>query len=182
MSVTRRPFRVALVALLAVVAACSPSGSPGDARLVRYERVTSGIREETIVFADGRVQMTHGEALERFTLAAEDLERIRAALVSPIATVAPAAEPRRTLTLGDGTVITSPSPEAPVVVLLDELTDTHGLADEHATGSHGAAEGGSASPPSHAAPAGGPDPSATGVPASAGSGPGAGTHASGDGH
>jgi hypothetical protein len=117
----------AVVAVLVLVAACS-SGS-GSGQLLAYQRVwPDGMTESTTVFDDGRVQMQHGDVLERLTLSAEDLSRLRAALAQPIPTGSPSDSPRRTLTLADGTVIQAPRPDPDTLTaLLDNLTSTHRL-------------------------------------------------------
>ena len=98
----------AVVAVLLLVAACSTGGSTGG-QLLTYQRVwPDGMTEQTTVFDDGRVQMQHGEVLERLTISAADVDRLRAALAQPLPTGSPSDSPRRTLTLADGTVIESP--------------------------------------------------------------------------
>jgi hypothetical protein len=122
----------ALIVLLVLLAGCTSSGgasSSGGGQLLEYQRVwPDGMTERTIVFDDGRVQMQHGDVLERLTLSAPDLDRLRAALAQPIPTGSPEDSPRRTLTLANGTVIQSPRPDGDnLTALLDNLTSTHRL-------------------------------------------------------
>lgn len=130
---TGLPARVTtvLAALVFVAAACTSTADQGDGELVVYERVwPDSITETTTIYQDGRVSMLHGEHLERFTLAEADLQLIRSALEAPLEPAADAASdpdaPRRTITLGDGTIVQvgEPEPEG-AVDLLDRLTDTH---------------------------------------------------------
>lgn len=111
-----------------VLLACGPDAPEGDP-LVSYERAWSdGLIESQSIWADGRIEMTHGGNPERFELAADDLERIEAALDRPIPTGSPDDSPKRTLTLEDGTVIEAPRPEADSVTeLLERLLDSHVL-------------------------------------------------------
>jgi hypothetical protein len=116
------------VVVLLLVAACS-SGGGSSGQLLAYQRVwPDGMTERTIVFEDGRVQMEHGDVLERLTLTAADLDRLREALARPIPTGSPSDSPKRTLTLGDGRVIEAPRPDPDTITaLLDNLTSTHRL-------------------------------------------------------
>jgi hypothetical protein len=125
-----RHILIAVVAALCVVAIAGCGGGSNDTPIARYERVwPDGLTEKLSVWTDGRVQMEHGDVLERLTLTSSDLDRIRTALASPIPTGTPDDSPRRTLTLADGTVVTAPRPEPGTVTeLLDRLMSTHSLA------------------------------------------------------
>jgi hypothetical protein len=116
---------LALIAL--VLAGCGASAGSGE--LVTYQRVwPDGLKELTTVWNDGRVQMKHGDVLERLVLSASDVERIRSALGRPIPTGSHDDSPKRTLTLADGKVIEAPRPDPDTVtLLLDNLTSTHTL-------------------------------------------------------
>jgi hypothetical protein len=119
----------AVVALLLLAGACSSGGGPTAGQLLAYQRVwPDGLTERTTVFDDGRVQMQHGDVLERLTLTPADLDRLRAALARPIPIGSPSDSPQRTLTLADGTVIQAPRPDPDTLTaLLDNLTSTHRL-------------------------------------------------------
>ena len=117
---------------LALLVGCASIGPGGGDRptLVRYERIFPGRAvEQQTIFTDGSVEMLHGEVRERLTLSAADLERIQSALRSEIPVGSPDDSPKRTLTLGDGTVIVAPRPEPGTVTeLLERLLDRHSLA------------------------------------------------------
>jgi hypothetical protein len=115
------------VATLVLLAACGASGSADE--LVTYQRVwPDGLTESTTVWPDGRVQMKHGDVLERLVLSASDVDRIKTALAKPIPAGSPDDSPKRTLTLTDGRVVQSPRPDPDTVtLLLDNLTSTHTL-------------------------------------------------------
>ncbi len=84
--------------------------------------------EQLDIHSDGRVEMRHGEVLERLTLSATDLARIKDALAKPIPTGAPEDSLARSLELADGTVVTAPSPDAgTVTALLEQLLNGHML-------------------------------------------------------
>jgi hypothetical protein len=104
-----------------------PTLDPGR-QLLAYERAHEGGHVESMTLtADGKVQMRHGEHLERFTIDAAAVGRIVEALAKPIPTDAPDALPRRTLSLPDRT-IAAPRPEPGTVTeLLERLLDTHRL-------------------------------------------------------
>lgn len=119
---------VGLVAAL-LVGACSGDATGSGETLVRYERVwPDGRVEEETIGVNGEILMKHGEVLERFTLEAEDVARIEAALAEPIPTGSPEDSPKRTIELADGTLIEAPRPEPDsVTALLESLMDTHRL-------------------------------------------------------
>jgi hypothetical protein len=126
---------VGLILLLAllVLAGCASStgggGGAGGAKLLHYARVwPDGDTEQQTIYSDGRIEMKHGEVLERLTLAPADLARIQDALKQPIPTGSPDDSPKRTLELADGTVIEAPKPvPGSVTELLETLLNTHTL-------------------------------------------------------
>lgn len=113
--------------VLLLVIACGGSAGGGGTRLLTYERVwPDGRTESQVVWSNGRVEMRHGDMLERLTLPGEDVDRLEEALEQPIPTDAPGASPERTLTLADGTVIAAPRPDPGTITeLLDRYMDTH---------------------------------------------------------
>jgi hypothetical protein len=126
----RRPLSVAaavlLLSIVAVLAsACDPS--PAGAVLVSYERAwPDGFVESQTIWADGRIEMRHGDRLERFTITPQDVDRVRVALGKTIPTGTPDDSPRRTLTLPDGTVLNAPRPDPGTATeLLERLLERH---------------------------------------------------------
>jgi hypothetical protein len=126
---TLRSLVVALLVLLLVAAGASACGgsAPGGEVLVTYERTwPDGYVDRETIWVDGRIEMHHGDHLERFRLADVDMDRLMAALAQPIPTGTPADSPVRVLTLADGSVVTAPRPEAgSITELLDRLMETH---------------------------------------------------------
>jgi hypothetical protein len=129
----RRVIILGLVGIL-LLAGCGSAGSGGSgsnagARLLHYQRVwPDGTIEQQTIFADGRVEMKHGEVLERLTITAADVARIQAALQTEIPLGSPGDSPQRTLTLADGTVLEAPRPDpGTVTALLEQLLTTHRL-------------------------------------------------------
>jgi hypothetical protein len=134
---TRPRLLTLLIVLVAILAGCGPGGDGDDGPLAVYRRVAGGTTEETTVYADGRVLMKHGEYVERFTVPAEDVEQLRAALQAPAPTGAPGDGLERSLTLPDGTVVESPLPEEGTAAgLLERLTSTHSLAEDAPAATH----------------------------------------------
>lgn len=133
----RRALRPVVVGLLLVLVALalagcasgSGGGSGGGAKLLHYQRVwPDGNTEQQTIYTDGRIEMKHGETLERLTLSAADLARVADALKQPIPTGSPDDSPKRTLELADGSVIEAPRPEPGTVTeLLENLLNTHTL-------------------------------------------------------
>ena len=125
---TVRAFLTGL-ALLVLLAGCSGTGGTTAAKLLHYQRVwPDGTIEQQTIYADGRIEMKHGETLERITISSSDVARIQDALTQPIPTGAPTDSPKRTLTLPDGTQIDAPRPDPGTVTeLLERLLDTHSI-------------------------------------------------------
>jgi hypothetical protein len=122
---------VAVVTLAAAVLGCgAAAGEDDQGWFVRYERVwADGLRERETIWPDGRLLMKHGDYLERLTLTAADVDRLQTALEDDIAVGSPDDSPKRTITLGDGTVIAAARPEPGTITdLLDRLLDRHTLA------------------------------------------------------
>jgi hypothetical protein len=121
-----------VVLALLVLAGCasnSGGGGAGGAKLLHYARVwPDGNTEQQTIYTDGRIEMKHGEVLERLTIPSSDLARIQDALAQPIPTGSPDDSPKRTLELADGTVIEAPKPvPGSVTELLEQLLNTHSL-------------------------------------------------------
>jgi len=132
---TRRPVlpgavRILFIAIVlgGLLGACA-SGAGGATRLLSYQRVwPEGLTEQQTIWSDGRIEMKHGETLERFTISAAAVARIQDALTRPIPTGSPDDSPKRTLTLATGTVVDAPRPDRDTVTeLLERLLDTHTL-------------------------------------------------------
>ena len=118
------------ILLLTLLAACSGgTGGTTAAKLLHYQRVwPDGTVEQQTIYADGRIEMKHGETLERITIPATAVATIQDALKQPIPTGLPTDSPKRTLTLADGTQIDAPRPDPGTVTeLLERLLDTHSI-------------------------------------------------------
>ncbi len=135
MPVTRPRWRPLLLALLLLLLlACSSGGS--SATLVRYERDwPDGYHEELTITDDGHVTMKHGDVLERLTLTADQVQRVRLALAAGVPEGDQGDSLVRTVVLANGT---SHTPVKPVpgssVELLELLMTTHSLDGAPASG------------------------------------------------
>jgi hypothetical protein len=126
---TLRSVAIGLLVLLLVAAcvgACAGS-EPGGEVLVTYQRTwPDGYVDRETIWADGRIEMHHGEHLERFRLTDVDMQRLRAALEQPIPTGSPGDSPVRLLTLADGRDVAAPRPDAGTITeLLDRVMERH---------------------------------------------------------
>jgi hypothetical protein len=129
-AVSRALLLGALLVLLAlIVGACGGTGGSGGSKLLHYQRVwPDGTVEQETIYTDGRIEMKHGDTLERITISADDVKRIQDAVAKPIPTGSAADSPVRTLTLADGKEIQYPTPDAGTVTeLLESLLQTHKL-------------------------------------------------------
>lgn len=117
---------LALLILSLVLVAC---GGGQAQRLLTYQRAwPDGFHEELTLLDDGRVTMHHGETLERMTITAADVQRIRDAVAAGIPDGDAEDGLVRTVVLADG------SSRSPVRVvpgtateLLELLLTTHSL-------------------------------------------------------
>jgi hypothetical protein len=109
-----------------LAAGCGNPTPTGEV-LVSYQRAwPDGYVERQTIWADGRIEMHHGERVERFSIRQVDLERVTSALEEAIPTGSPVDSPVRVLTLPDGTIVMAPRPEPGTVTeLLDRLIETH---------------------------------------------------------
>jgi hypothetical protein len=124
----------ALLALALVVVAC---GGGVAQTLVTYERDwPDGFHEEFTLGDDGRLTMRHGETLERLTIDAADVQRIRDGLAAGLPMGEQGDSLVRTVILANGT---SHSPvwvePGSVVELLETLMTTHSLTGSPPPGS-----------------------------------------------
>jgi hypothetical protein len=129
-SVLPRVLRSAALLLVAVtLAACGATGASGGTQLLHYQRVwPDGTVEQETLYTDGRIEMKHGDTLERLTISGDDVKRIQDALARPIPTGSASDSPQRALTLADGKEIQYPTPEpGSVTELLESLLQTHRL-------------------------------------------------------
>jgi hypothetical protein len=94
---------------------------------VSYRRAwPDGYVERQTIWTDGRIEMHHGDSVERFSIRQVDLERVTSALGEAIPIGSPEDSPVRELTLADGSVINAPRPDPGTVTeLLDRLIETH---------------------------------------------------------
>jgi hypothetical protein len=111
-----------------IVVACGGTATSGS-MLASYERVwPDGLAEDIAVWSDGKVDMHHGEYLERILISSRDVTRLQDALAAPIPIGSPDDSPRRTLTTADGEIIANPRPDdGTITELLDRLLSTHSL-------------------------------------------------------
>ncbi|MFN8620404.1 MAG: hypothetical protein U0869_06625 [Chloroflexota bacterium] len=129
-TLTRFPrLALLLLALALTLLACSGgSGGSGGTKLLHYQRVWPDQTEQETIYSDGRIEMKHGDTLERITISADDVKRIQDALAKPIPTGSASDSPVRTLTLADGKEIQYPVPDPGTVTeLLESLLQTHKL-------------------------------------------------------
>jgi hypothetical protein len=115
---------LALVALLSV--AC---GGSQASTLVTYQRAwPDGFNEELTLLDDGRITMHHGDTLERMTISADDVRRIRDGIAAGVPDGASEDGLVRSLILANGTSH-SPVRVVPgtVTQLLEQLLTTHSL-------------------------------------------------------
>lgn len=124
---SRRMMRgVIVMALGLLLVAC---GGSQAATVVTYQRAwPDGFHEELTLTDDGRVTMRHGETLERITIRAADVQRIRDALAAGLPDGDADDGLVRTVTLANGTVHT-PVRVVPGTAtgLLELLLTTHSL-------------------------------------------------------
>jgi hypothetical protein len=127
---SRRPTRASVVLLLMLVALASVAcGGSQASTLVTYQRSwPDGFEEELALADDGRVTMHHGDTLERMTISADDVQRIRDAITAGIPDGASDDGLVRSVILANGTTHT-PVHVVPGTVtgLLEELLTTHSL-------------------------------------------------------
>ena len=128
--------------LVALLAACGSSA----ANLVRYDRSwPDGYHEDLTVMADGHVSMHHGQYLERLTLTAAQVQRIKDALAAGVPKGDKGDSLVRTVDLADGTTVSPVNPiPGSAVDLLEVLLTTHSL--------DGAAVQGASPAPAHVVP------------------------------
>lgn len=116
-----------LVALLALfLVACGGSQAQ---TVVTYQRAwPDGFHEELTLLDDGRVTMRHGDALERLTIGASDVQRIRDALSAGVPDGESDDGVVRTVVMANGTVHTPVQVVSGTVTeLLELLMRTHSL-------------------------------------------------------
>jgi len=132
MSILTGPLRRAaslLIALLVAGTVLAACGSSAAKTVVTYDRDwPDGYHEELTLTDDGRVTMHHGDTLERLTISAADVQRIRDGLAAGITEGDQGDTLVRTIVLANGTTH-SPVKVVPgsVVELLELLLTTHSL-------------------------------------------------------
>ena len=118
---------VALITAGMVLAACGGGGAAKT--LVTYQRDwPDGFHEEFTITDDGHVTMHHGNVLERLTISAADVQRIRDGLAAGLTDGDQGDTLVRTVVLANGTTHKPVKVEpGSVVELLELLMTTHSL-------------------------------------------------------
>lgn len=119
-----------LVALVAVGAgACSTASEPTGTPAYTITRSWSnGMEEQGLVYADGRIVMTHGEYTERVTIPADQMAELAAAAAQEISAGANSDDPIVGVAIGDAAPIRPAGlTEGSLPELLNRLLDSHTL-------------------------------------------------------
>lgn len=119
-----------LVALVAVGAgACSTASEPTGTPAYTITRSWSnGMEEQGLVYADGRIVMTHGEHTERVTIPADQMAELAAAAAQEIPAGANSDDPIVGVAIGDAAPIRPAGlTEGSLPELLNRLLDSHTL-------------------------------------------------------
>lgn len=119
-----------LVALVAVGAgACSTASEPTGTPAYTITRSWSnGMEEQGLVYADGRIVMTHGEYTERVTIPADQMAELAAAAAQEIPAGANSDDPIVGVAIGDAAPIRPAGlTEGSLPELLNRLLDSHTL-------------------------------------------------------
>ena len=119
-----------LVALVAVGAgACSTASEPTGTPAYTITRSWSnGMEEQGLVYADGRIVMTHGEHTERVTIPADQMAELVAAAAQEIPAGANSDDPIVGVAIGDAAPIRPAGlTEGSLPELLNRLLDSHTL-------------------------------------------------------
>ena len=126
----RRMATLLLVALVAVGAgACSTASEPTGTPAYTITRTWSnGMEEQGLVYADGRIVMTHGEHTERVTIPADQMAELAAAAAQEIPAGANSDDPIVGVAIGDAAPIRPAGlTEGSLPELLNRLLDSHTL-------------------------------------------------------
>ena len=126
----RRMATLLLVALVAVGAgACSTASEPTGTPAYTITRSWSnGMEEQGLVYADGRIVMTHGEHTERVTIPADQMAELAAAAAQEIPAGANSDDPIVGVAIGDAAPIRPAGlTEGSLPELLNRLLDSHTL-------------------------------------------------------
>lgn len=118
------------VALVAVGAgACSTASEPTGTPAYTITRSWSnGMEEQGLVYADGRIVMTHGEHTERVTIPADQMAELAAAAAQEIPAGANSDDPIVGVAIGDAAPIRPAGlTEGSLPELLNRLLDSHTL-------------------------------------------------------
>lgn len=126
----RRMATLLFVALVAVGAgACSTASEPTGTPAYTITRSWSnGMEEQGLVYADGRIVMTHGEHTERVTIPADQMAELAAAAAQEIPAGANSDDPIVGVAIGDAAPIRPAGlTEGSLPELLNRLLDSHTL-------------------------------------------------------
>jgi len=111
--------------LVACSSVTDPTGTPAYAVTRSW---SNGMAEQGLIYADGRIVMTHGEHTERVTLPADQLAELAAAALLKIPTGANSDDPIIGVTIGDGAPIRPAGlTKDSLPELLNRLLDSHTL-------------------------------------------------------
>ena len=125
--------RFAVLLLAVVVAtslgACSSASEPtGTAAYAVTRSWSNGYEESALIFADGRIIMTHGLYIERITLPADQMATLAAAAAREIPVGANHDDPILGVTVGAGETVRPAGLELDSLPeLLNRLLDSHTL-------------------------------------------------------
>jgi hypothetical protein len=122
---------VLLLTLVTAVSlgACSAAAEPtGTAAYTVTRSWSNGMEEKALVYADGRVVMTHGEHAEKVTLPADQMAELAAAAALEIPAGANSDDPIIGVAIGAGVPIRPAGLQQDLLPeLLNRLLDSHTL-------------------------------------------------------
>ena len=117
------------IAVATSLGACSSAAEPSGTPAYTVTRSWSnGYEESALVYADGRITMTHGLYIERITLPADQMATLAAAAAREIPVGANSDDPILGVTVGAGEMVRPAGLELDSLPeLLNRLLDSHTL-------------------------------------------------------
>ena len=117
------------IAVATSLGACSSAAEPSGTPAYTVTRSWSnGYEESALVYADGRINMTHGQYIERITLPADQMATLAAAAAREIPVGANNDDPILGVTVGAGETVRPAGLELDSLPeLLNRLLDSHTL-------------------------------------------------------